>query len=298
MAEATIIDGAAAAYALRQRIAEEVDRLRDTGNLTPGLAVVLVGEDPVSQVLVRTVTKHIKEVGMTCFERRLPADASEDELLLLIRGLNKNRKVHGILVLRPLPASIAVAAVIDTIDPAKDVDGIHVVNAGRLITGGEGLMPCTALGVLRLLKAQLGALDGLRAVVIGRSSIVGKPVALLLARENATVVVAHSKTRDVPEECRRADIVVVAAGKPRLVKADWIKPGATVIDVGINRVEDRRGPGARVRLVGDVDFEAVRQVAGAITPVPGGVGPMTIACQLVNTLVAACRQHELEVPSL
>jgi len=298
MAEATIIDGAAAAYALRQRIAEEVDRLRDTENLTPGLAVVVVGENPVHQILMRTVTKHVKEVGMALLERRLPADASEDEVLLLIRGLNKNRKVHGILVLRPLPASIAMNAVIDTIDPTKDVDGIHVVNAGRLVTGGEGLLPCTALGVLRLLRAQLGALDGRRAVVIGRSSIVGKPAALLLARANCTVVLAHSKTRDLPEECRRADIVVAAAGRPRLVKADWIKPGATVIDVGITRVEERRGPEVGVRLVGDVDFEAVRQVAGAITPVPGGVGPMTIACQLVNTLVAACRQHELEVPAL
>jgi methylenetetrahydrofolate dehydrogenase (NADP+)/methenyltetrahydrofolate cyclohydrolase len=298
MAEAVVIDGAAAAFDLRQKIAEEVERLRDVENLTPGLALVMVGEVPVSELLVRTVSRHAKGVGIACLDRRLPADAHEDDLLLLIRGLNKNRKVHGLIVLRPLPETISMQAVIDAIDPAKDVDGVHVVNAGRLMVGGEGLVSCTALACLRLLKGFAGDLAGRRAVVIGRSGIVGKPAAQLLLRENCTVVQTHSRTRDLPEECRRADIVVAAVGKPGFVKADWIKPGAIVIDVGINRVEEKSGDKTRVRIVGDVDFEAVRRVAGAVTPVPGGVGPVAIACQLANTVIAACRQNDLDAPTL
>jgi methylenetetrahydrofolate dehydrogenase (NADP+)/methenyltetrahydrofolate cyclohydrolase len=289
-----IIDGKAFAAALRGRIAERVQRLQAEAGLRPGLAVVLVGENPASQVYVRNKARQTTECGMQSFEHRLSAETSQEALLALVAKLNRDPAVHGILVQLPLPEQIDAEAVIDAIDPSKDVDGFHVVNAGLLATGaGKPLVPCTPLGCLMLLKDRLGDLSGARAVIIGRSNIVGKPMAQLLLKENCTVTMAHSRTRDLPEECRRADILVAAVGRPGMVKGDWIKPGATVIDVGINRIETGDG---KARLVGDVDFEAAREVAGAITPVPGGVGPMTIACLLANTLTAAHRSAGLEDP--
>jgi methylenetetrahydrofolate dehydrogenase (NADP+)/methenyltetrahydrofolate cyclohydrolase len=290
-----IIDGRAFAGRLRARIAAEVGRLKREHGLTPGLAVVLVGENPASQVYVRNKARQTEEAGMVSFEHRLAAETSQGELLELVGRLNADAGVHGILVQLPLPKQIDPQAIIDALDPAKDVDGFHVVNAGRLATGGQGLVPCTPLGCLMLLKDRLGDLSGKRAVVLGRSNIVGKPMAMLLLAENCTVTVAHSRTRDLPEECRRADILVAAVGRPQMVKGDWINPGATVIDVGINRIEGGNG---EARLVGDVDYEEAVERAGAITPVPGGVGPMTIACLLRNTLTAACRQQGLPAPSL
>ncbi|MEK7820423.1 MAG: bifunctional methylenetetrahydrofolate dehydrogenase/methenyltetrahydrofolate cyclohydrolase FolD [Pseudomonadota bacterium] len=294
-APARIIDGKAFAEGLRARIAKKVANLVARAGVRPGLAVVLVGEDPASQVYVRNKGKQTVEAGMDSFEHRLPAQTSQAELLALVERLNHDAGVHGILVQLPLPKHIDAATVLMAIDPAKDVDGFHVVNVGRLATGaGEAMVPCTPLGILMLLKDTLGDLAGKRALVLGRSNIVGRPMAMLLIAESCTVTVAHSKTRDLAEECRRADIVIAAVGRPRMVKGDWIKPGATVIDVGINRIED----GGKHRLVGDVDFDEVVKVAGAITPVPGGVGPMTIACLLANTLTAACRRAGIDPDSL
>ena len=296
MSEAEIIDGKAFAAALRGRIAEAVGKLQADHGLTPGLAVVLVGENPASQVYVRNKAKQTRETGMTSFEHRLAVETGQDELLALVRELNDDPAVHGILVQLPLPTQIDDQAVLDTINPAKDVDGFHIVNAGRLMTGaGEPLVPCTPLGCTMLLKDRLGELKGLNAVIVGRSNIVGKPMAMLLLNEHCTVTVAHSRTRDLPGLCRTADILVAAVGRPEMIRGDWVKPGATVIDVGINRVEAGED---KTRLVGDVAFEEAVEVAGAITPVPGGVGPMTIACLLANTVTAACRQADITPPQL
>jgi methylenetetrahydrofolate dehydrogenase (NADP+)/methenyltetrahydrofolate cyclohydrolase len=294
---AQIIDGKIIAADLRARVADEVARVTRDHGLTPGLAVVLVGSDPASEVYVRSKGKATREAGMNSFEHRLPASADEAELLELVRRLNADPAVHGILVQLPLPKQIREAAVIDAVDPAKDVDGFHVVNAGRLATGGDGMVPCTPLGCLMLLKDRLGDLSGRRAIVLGRSNIVGKPMAQLLLRESCTVTIAHSRTRELAAECRRADIVVAAVGKPEMVKGEWIAEGAVVIDVGINRVPAPAAdnPG-KTRLVGDVAFAEALLRARAITPVPGGIGPMTIACLLANTLTAACRQRGVAVP--
>ncbi len=292
---ARLIDGKAFAESLRARTARKVESLIARSGTKPGLAVVLVGENPASQVYVRNKAKQTVEAGMDSFEHRLPESTTEAELLALVERLNRDAKVHGILVQLPLPRQIDADAVLLAIDPAKDVDGFHVVNVGRLATGaGDAMVPCTPLGCLMLLKDTLGPLAGARALVLGRSNIVGKPMAALLIAESCTVTVAHSKTRDLAEECRRADILIAAVGKPGMVKGDWIKPGATVIDVGINRITEH----GKQRLVGDVDFDAAVKVAGAITPVPGGVGPMTIACLLANTLTAACRRAGLDPESL
>lgn len=284
---AAIIDGKAFAAGLRARIATEVAALADRG-IKPGLAVVLVGEDPASQVYVRSKGRMTVEVGMASFEHRLPATTPEVELLALIARLNADPAVNGILVQLPLPRHLNEAAVINAIAPEKDVDGFHILNVGRLATGQRAMVPCTPLGCLMLLRDRLGDLAGKRAVVIGRSNIVGKPMAQLLLRDNATVTVAHSRTADLPALCREADILVAAVGRAEFVKGDWIRPGATVIDVGINRTE--------AGLVGDVDFASALPVAGAITPVPGGVGPMTIACLLANTLTATARANGLPDP--
>ena len=290
-----IIDGKAFAAGLRARIAETVAGLKQKHGLTPGLAVVLVGEDPASQVYVRSKGKQTVETGMNSFEHKLPREATQGELLALIDKLNNDPAVHGILVQLPLPGQIDEQSVIDAIDPAKDVDGFHVINAGRLATGGKAMVPCTPLGCLMLLQDRLGDLSGMNAVIVGRSNIVGKPMAQLLLGANCTVTVAHSRTRDLAEVCRRADILVAAVGRPEMIKGDWVKPGAAVIDVGINRVDSG---GDKPKLVGDVDFAGAHANAAAITPVPGGVGPMTIAVLLRNTVVAACRQAELEEPAL
>ena len=291
MAEAAVIDGKAFALRLRARVAEDARDLLSAHGIQPGLAAVLVGDNPASQVYVRNKTKATLEAGLKSFEHRLPKETSQRELLDLVKRLNDEPAVNGILVQLPLPAQIDPQAVLDALDPMKDVDGFHVVNAGRLATGGAGMVPCTPLGCLMLIKDQVRELAGLRALVVGRSNIVGKPMAQLLLRESATVTVAHSRTRDLSEECRRADVLVAAIGRPEMVKGDWIKPGAIVIDVGINRIESGDG---KTRLVGDVEYEAARRVARAITPVPGGVGPMTIACLLRNTVAAARRQHGLD----
>jgi len=284
---ARIIDGKAAALALRERIAGEVARFREATGRVPGLATVLVGEDPASAVYVRSKGKATREAGMESFEHRLPDTVSQDELIALIDRLNADPTVDGILVQLPLPPQIDERVVITRISPDKDVDGFNPVNAGRLSIGLHGFVPCTPLGCLKLLQAELGDLSGKEAIVIGRSNIVGKPMALLLLRESCTVTVAHSRTRDLPDVVRRADIVVAAVGRAEMVKGDWLKPGATVIDVGINRLPAEDGEG---RLVGDVDFESAAEVAAAITPVPGGVGPMTIACLIRNTFVSAARR--------
>ena len=293
---AKVIDGKAAAAALRVRIANEVAAFRETVGRAPGLAVVLVGADPASSVYVRSKGKATLEAGMESFSHALPAETSEAELLGLVDWLNRDPTVDGILVQLPLPPQIDAARVLAAIDPAKDVDGFHVENAGKLAVGAEAMVPCTPLGCLHLLKAELGDLTGLDAVVIGRSNIVGKPMAMLLLGESCTVTIAHSRTRDLPALVRRADIVVAAVGRPEMVRGDWIKPGATVIDVGINRIEGEEG--SKGRLVGDVAYAEAAEVAGAITPVPGGVGPMTIAMLLRNTLVAAHRRAGLEDPRL
>jgi methylenetetrahydrofolate dehydrogenase (NADP+)/methenyltetrahydrofolate cyclohydrolase len=284
---ASIIDGKAAAAELRGRVAVEVARFRVQTGRAPGLAVVLVGDDPASAVYVRSKGKATTEAGMQSFERRLDAGISEGELLDLIDRLNSDAAVDGILVQLPLPDHIDSNKVITRIDPDKDVDGFHPVNAGRLAIGLPGFIPCTPLGCLKLLKTHLGDLSGKNAVVIGRSNIVGKPMAMLLLAEHCTVTLAHSRTRDLADLVRRADVVVAAVGRPGMVSGDWIKPGATVIDVGINRIA---GEGGNSHLVGDVDFASASEVAGAITPVPGGVGPMTIACLIRNTLVSAARR--------
>ena len=284
---AQTLDGKAFAARLRARIATQVADLAGQG-IVPGLAVVLVGEDPASQVYVRSKGRMTREVGMTSFEHRLPASTDQDTLMALIAKLNADPAVNGILIQLPLPKGMDEAAVINAILPEKDVDGFHILNVGRLATGQKAMVPCTPLGCLMLLRDHLGSLAGRNAVVIGRSNIVGKPMAQLLLRDSATVTVAHSRTTDLAALCRQADILVAAVGRPHFVQGDWIKPGATVIDVGINRTDDG--------LVGDVDFAAAVQVAGAITPVPGGVGPMTIACLLANTLTATARSHGLPDP--
>ena len=288
-----IIDGKAFAAGVRTKVAARVDALKTRHGIEPGLAVVLVGENPASEVYVRNKARQTRAAGMQSFEHRLPVTTSQDDLLALVRRLNEDPRVSGILVQLPLPEQISADAVIATIDPAKDVDGFHTTNAGLLAVGGEAMVPCTPLGCLMLLKDRLGDLSGARALVLGRSNIVGKPMAQLLIRESCTVTVAHSRTRDLGEECRRADILVAAVGRPRMVPGDWIRPGAVVIDVGINRIDAGDG---KTRLVGDVDFESALAVAGGITPVPGGVGPMTIACLLHNTVLAACRRHRVAVP--
>ena len=295
MAEADIIDGKAFAAELRGRIAGAVSEVKADHGLTPGLAVVLVGEDPASQVYVRNKNKATVEAGMNGFEHVLPVDTGQEELLALIDTLNRDDAVHGILVQLPLPDQIDEQAVIDAISPEKDADGFHVVNTGRLATGGDAMVPCTPLGCLMMLKDRVGDLSGKEAVIVGRSNIVGKPMAQLLLDANCTVTICHSRTADLPEVCRRADILVAAVGRAEMVRGDWVKPGATVIDVGINRVP-KPGEEGKTRLVGDVAFTEAKGVAGAITPVPGGVGPMTIACLLANTVTAACRQHGIAPP--
>lgn len=297
MADAKIIDGRTFAEGLRNRVAKQVYTLKENLNLTPGLAVVLVGKDPASQVYVRNKGKMTNEVGMKSFEHQLPEDTSQKELLTLIEGLNDDPAVHGILVQLPLPDQIDAQAVLAEIDPDKDVDGFHVVNIGRLTSGLPGLVPCTPVGCMMLIKDVMGDdLSGKRATVLGRSNIVGKPMAALLLAENCTVTLAHSRTRGLAEECSRADILVVAVGRQQMIKGNWIKPGAMVIDVGIHRVAG--GEKGKTKLIGDVDFDSAVKVAGAITPVPGGVGPMTIASLLQNTVTAACTQNNIKVPAV
>ena len=296
MAQAKIIDGKAFAAGLRGRVAGAVAQLQADHGLTPGLAVVLVGEDPASQVYTRNKAKQTAEAGMNSFKHDLAMDTGQAELLALVEQLNRDDRVHGILVQLPLPSQIDSGTVLAAIDPAKDVDGFHVVNAGRLSTGiGEPLVPCTPLGCKMLLKDQLGDMTGANAVVVGRSNIVGKPMLQLLLQENCTVTVAHSRTKDLPAVCRGGDILVAAVGRPEMVRGDWVKPGATVIDVGINRIDAGEG---KTRLVGDVAYAEAAEVAGAITPVPGGVGPMTIACLLANTVTAACLQAGITPPEM
>ena len=293
---AQLIDGKKIAELVRQEIAECVADLKKTHQLQPGLAVVLVGEDAASQVYVRNKGVATREVGMASFEHRLPADTSEADVLDMVTQLNKDPAVNGVLVQFPVPDQIRQDRIVAHIDPAKDVDGLHPINAGYLASGMPGLVPCTPQGSVILAKRTLGDLTGLNAVIIGRSNLVGKPVAQLLLAENATVTVAHSRTRDLPAICRAADLLIAAVGIPKLVQAEWVKPGATLIDVGINRIDDPET--GKTRLVGDLDFEACREVAAHITPVPGGVGPMTIACLLRNTVIAACRQNGLDDPRL
>jgi len=303
MATDNIIDGKAFAQGLRERVAKEAAAIRDAHGLQAGLAVVLVGDDPASAVYVRNKGEQTREAGMQSFEHRLPADTPEADVLALVEKLNGDDSVHGILVQLPLPKQIDEQKVLAAIDPDKDVDGFHVTNVGRLWTGGDALVPCTPYGCILMLKDRLGDLSGKRAVVVGRSNIVGKPMAALLLAESCTVTIAHSRTQDLAGRCREADIVVAAVGRPEMIKGDWIRPGATVIDVGINRVEApekglKEDGTPKTKLVGDVDFAEAAEVAGAITPVPGGVGPMTIACLLRNTLVAACRQSGIEPPAI
>ena len=288
------IDGRAFAARLRERVAEAIPTFAAAAGRAPGLAAVLVGEDPASQIYVRSKGRATVEAGMASFEHRLPDSVSQEELLALIEQLNEDEAVDGILVQLPLPAGIDDKAVIETIDPAKDVDGFSSVNAGRLAVGEEGLVPCTPLGCLMLLRDRLGDLSGLEAVVVGRSNIVGKPMAQLLLAQNCTVTLAHSRTRDLPAVVRRADIVVAAVGRPEMIRGDWLKPGATVIDVGINRIAGEAG--GKDRLVGDVEHSSATEVAAAISPVPGGVGPMTIAVLLRNTLAAAHARAGLPPP--
>ncbi len=291
---ATAINGKAFAEKLRGRIADAVQQLGNEHNIKPGLAVVLVGENPASQVYVRNKSKQTIEVGMDSIEHKLSVDTSQEELLALIEQLNDDPAINGILVQLPLPKQIEESKVINAINMDKDVDGFHIQNVGRLSVGEDSLVPCTPAGCVMLLKDHLGDLTGKNAVIVGRSNIVGKPVSVLLLRENCTVTTTHSRTRDLPAVCRQADIVIAAVGVPELVKGDWIKPGATVIDVGINRVMADDG---KAKLTGDVDYQSAMQVADAVTPVPGGVGPMTIACLLRNTVIAACRQNGIELPS-
>jgi len=292
---ARIIDGKTIAADLRGKVTDSVHRLLRDRGLVPGIAVVLVGQNPASEVYVRTKSKMVAAAGMHALDRKLPVTTSEAELLDLVATLNADPAVNGILVQLPLPPQIDSHKIIAAIDPAKDVDGFHPLNVGRLASGLPALVPCTPLGCVWLAKTVHDSLAGLEAVVIGRSNIVGKPVAQLLLAENATVTIAHSKTRDLPALCRRADLLIAAIGRPEMVRGDWIKPGATVIDVGINRVV---GEGGKSRIVGDVAFAEAAAVAGALTPVPGGVGPMTIACLLLNTLRATCAQNGLPAPKL
>src|SRR5215831_790187 len=292
---AKIIDGKAIATELRGRVAAEVARVKRDHDLLPGLAVVLVGNDPASEVYVRGKHKQTQEAGMASFDHKLPADVSQSDLLALVTNLNRDPAVHGILVQLPLPKSIHTEAIVNAIDPAKDVDGLHPSNAGRLAGGFQALSPCTPLGCIILTKSVHASLEGMNAIVIGRSNLVGRPLLQLLLNENATVTIAHSRSRDLPKLCARADLVYAAVGKPEMVRGDWLKPGATVIDVGINRIPTAEG---KTRLVGDVAYQEALDVAGAITPVPGGVGQMTVACLLVNTLRAACAIAGLPKPAV
>ena len=292
---AQIIDGKLFSNKLRKQVSEHVNVLKTENNITPGLAVVLVGEDPASQVYVRSKGKQTIEVGMNSYEYKLSEDTTEADLLELINRLNLKNDVHGILVQLPLPGHINADVVINSIDPEKDVDGFHISNVGLLATGQKSMVPCTPLGCLLMLKNFHGSLTGMDAVIIGRSNIVGKPMAQLLLNESCTVTITHSRTKQLEEAVRCADIVVAAVGRAEMVKASWIKPGATLIDVGINRVKASDGS---TRLVGDAEFSSCSEVAGAITPVPGGVGPMTIACLLANTLVACCRKYGLDDPDI
>jgi methylenetetrahydrofolate dehydrogenase (NADP+)/methenyltetrahydrofolate cyclohydrolase len=294
MAEATIIDGQAIAARLRQRVTDAVAGLRARHAVVPGLAAVIVGDDPASRIYVRNKARACAAAGLVSFEHTLPGDATEAQIIALVRELDADERVDGVLVQLPLPAYIDARAIVAAIDPAKDVDGFHPLNIGRLWGGGKSLVPCTPHGCMILLGTLQRSLAGAEAVVLGRSQIVGRPLAALLIAADCTVTLVHTKSRDIPAICRRADILIAATGRPAMVKADWIKPGATVIDVGTNRVTTPDG----VRLVGDVDFTAARKVAGAITPVPGGVGPMTIACLLQNTVLAACRRRGLPDPAL
>jgi len=295
MSRAQILDGKACAKEVRSKVASAVAMIKGQHGVTPGLAVVLVGADPASEVYVKNKGKQTLAAGMASFEHRLPAETVEADLLVLIEQLNQDKAVHGILVQLPVPAHIDEAKIINAIDPAKDVDGFHVINAGMLATGQDGLVPCTPVGCVILAKQAMSDLSGLEAVVIGRSNIVGKPVAQLLLRENCTVTIAHSRTKNLKDVVARADLVVAAVGQQELVRADWIKPGAIVIDVGIHRLTLDDGG---TKLVGDVAFDEVAEVAGAITPVPGGVGPMTIACLLRSTVLACCRAHGIVAPDL
>ena len=292
---AQIIDGKLFSQRLRDKVALNVADLKNNHKITPGLAVVLVGEDPASQVYVKSKGKQTKEAGMNSYEYKLKEDTLELDLLKLVNDLNNDHAVHGILVQLPLPPHINEEAVINAIDPAKDVDGFHISNVGLLATGQSSMVPCTPLGCLLMLKEFHGSLSGMDAVIVGRSNIVGKPMAQLLLNESCTVTITHSRTKNLEHVVGRADIVVAAVGKAEIVKGNWIKPGATLIDVGINRVEGSNGS---KRLVGDAEFSSCSEVAGAITPVPGGVGPMTIACLLVNTLVACCRKYGLSEPDI
>ncbi|MBW0150570.1 MAG: bifunctional methylenetetrahydrofolate dehydrogenase/methenyltetrahydrofolate cyclohydrolase FolD [Phenylobacterium sp.] len=297
MSQAQIIDGKLYAERVRAGVAEEVARLREDHGLQPGLAVIVVGDDPASQVYVKSKGEQSLAAGMHSVTHRLPGDAKLDELLLLIAGLNEDARVHGILLQLPLPDHLDTRAALAAIHPDKDVDGLHVVNAGRLASGEPALTPCTPLGCMIMLRETLGDLSGKTAVVVGRSVLVGRPVAQLLLQADCTVTIAHSRTRDLPAVCRQADILVAAVGRPQMIRGDWIKPGATVIDVGINRVpfdNPEKAAAGRTKLVGDVAFKEAREVAGAITPVPGGVGLMTVACLLQNTVTAAKRQHGLD----
>jgi len=292
---AKIIDGKVIAADLRARVAEEVARVKRDHGLTPGLAVVLVGNDPASEVYVRNKGKQTEAAGMMSFEHKLPANTSQKDLLALVAKLNADPAVHGILVQLPLPAGLDTQTIINAIDPAKDVDGLHPVNAGRLANGLPALTPCTPLGCIILAKTVHASLEGLNAVIIGRSNLVGRPLVQLLLNENATVTIAHSRTRDLAAICKQADVLLAAVGKPEMVKASWIKPGASVIDVGINRIP---GADGKSKLVGDVAYQEALAVAGAITPVPGGVGQMTVACLLVNTLRAACAINGIAAPKV
>lgn len=292
---ASIIDGKIIAAELRGRVAAEVARVKSEHGVTPGLAVVLVGSDPASEVYVRSKHKQTQEAGMASFEHKLPADVAQADLIALVQKLNADPTVHGILVQLPLPKGLDTDAVVNAIDPAKDVDGLHPTNAGRLASGMPALSPCTPLGCIILTKSVHTSLEGMDAIVIGRSNLVGRPLVQLLLNENATVTIAHSKSRDLAKLCAQADLVYAAVGRPEMVRGDWIKPGATVIDVGINRLPGAEG---KTRLVGDVAYQEALKTAGAITPVPGGVGQMTVACLLVNTLRAACAIHKLAAPAV
>jgi methylenetetrahydrofolate dehydrogenase (NADP+)/methenyltetrahydrofolate cyclohydrolase len=292
---ASIIDGKIIAAELRGRVAAEVARVKSAHGITPGLAVVLVGSDPASEVYVRSKHKQTKEAGMASFEHVLPANVAQADLIALVKKLNADPAVHGILVQLPLPKGLDTDAVVDAIDPAKDVDGLHPTNAGRLASGLPALSPCTPLGCIILSKSVHPSLEGMNAIVIGRSNLVGRPLVQLLLNENATVTIAHSRSRDLAKLCAQADLVYAAVGKPEMVRGDWIKPGATVIDVGINRLPSVEG---KTRLVGDVAYQEALETAGAITPVPGGVGQMTVACLLVNTLRAACAIHGIGAPAV
>lgn len=292
---AQIIDGKIIAAGLRAKVADEVARVKREHDLVPGLAVVLIGNDPASEVYVRNKAKQTEAAGMASFEHKLPAEISQVEVLALIAKLNGDPSVHGILVQLPLPKGLDANTIINAIDPAKDVDGLHPVNAGRLASGLPALTPCTPLGSIILAKSVHPSLEGMNAIVIGRSNLVGRPLVQLLLNENATVTIAHSRTRDLPALCRRADLVFAAVGRPEMVRGGWLRPGATVIDVGINRIP---GADGKNRLVGDVAYDEAMLVAGAVTPVPGGVGQMTVACLLVNTLRAACAIKGLPAPAV